>query len=249
MNRAVRTEYRKYADRISADIPGAVYPLSVIEGIQSGDIYEDGGDLLIWHRCGFAFVTEGCGTQMLDFAYELMTGSGDRRLVLLSDDTGVRTYFSGKSDIGIGTRLFFTYDAAGYKEPALPDGFTAEEINEDNIGRIRGRITPAFSWDNDEFLAKGKGYCVMHGNDAVSWAFSAAISGRELDIGVETSERYRGLGLAAAAASKLISYALSHGRHPVWACHSENAASRRTALKLGFVKCAECLTFGKLNSR
>ena len=69
MNRAVRTEYRKYADRISADIPGAVFPLSVIEGIQSGDIYEDGGDLLIWHRCGFAFVTEGCGTQMLDFAY------------------------------------------------------------------------------------------------------------------------------------------------------------------------------------
>ena len=52
------TDYRKIrhlTDQISVE---KVYPLSILEGIQSGEIYVDDTDspnaALIWHYCGFA---------------------------------------------------------------------------------------------------------------------------------------------------------------------------------------------------
>ncbi len=245
MRKISEAEYSGFADRIGSDIPGAVYPLSVIEGIQDGDIYEDGDDWLIWHTGGFAFVREGCGAAMLGLIYELMTDSSGRRLVLFSNDSGVRGYFSGKPDIAAGKRYFFAFGAPGRRVPGLPDGFTLEETDREIAGRIRGRIVPSQYWGSDGFFTKGKGFCVMHGNEPVSWAFSAAVSSRELDIGVETDERFRGLGLAAAAASRLAEDTVSRGRQPVWACSSENAASVKTAEKIGFVKVSECMTFRK----
>ena len=51
------TDYKKIrhlTDQISVE---KVYPLSILEGIQSGEIYVDDADspnaALIWHYCGF----------------------------------------------------------------------------------------------------------------------------------------------------------------------------------------------------
>ena len=82
----------------------------------------------------------------------------------------------------------------------------------------------------------------MHGDTPAAWAFSAAVSDDEIDIGVETLERFRGKGLAAAAASEMIRFSLAAGKKPVWACHAGNIASRKTAEKIGLVKTGECLT-------
>ena len=35
-----------------------VYPRSIIEGFQQGDVFTDGKAALFWHNCGFAFL---CG--------------------------------------------------------------------------------------------------------------------------------------------------------------------------------------------
>ena len=238
-------EYLIFANKISGDTPGAVYPLSVIEGIQNGDIFEDRGDFLIWHTGGFAFVSDKCGTTTLDFIHELMTDANNRRLVLFSNDNGVKEYFSGKPDIVIDKRSFFGYDNSRKITLTLPDGFAIEEINSENIGKIHGRVVPSFYWGSGGLFKRGKGFCITHENKVVSWAFSAAVSSKELDIGVETDEHFRGLGLAAAVASKLAEYALLLGKQPTWACNSENAASRKTAEKIGFIKTAECLIFRK----
>ena len=243
MKKVNDTEYYRFSDRITDAAACTVYPMSVIEGIQSGDIYEDGEDWLIWHTGGFAVVSDKCGTATLDFIHSLMTDSKNRRLVLFSNDSGVREYFASKPDIEIGKRYFFGYDSSREKEFRLPDGFAIKEMDAEDCGNIHGMVVPSFYWGSSGFLSKGKGFCITHDDEIVSWAFSAAVSSRELDIGVETDERFRGLGLAAAVASKLAEDTLSVGRQPTWACSSENAASRKTAEKIGFVKISECLTF------
>lgn len=96
-------------------------------------------------------------------------------------------------------------------------------------------------WENDDdFLYRGKGYCIICKNDIASWAFSAAVSSKEIDIGIETSPQYKQKGLGMIVARKMIQYAIGQGRNPVWACHCQNIASKTIAEKLGFVKISEC---------
>ena len=112
--------------------------------------------------------------------------------------------------------------------------------------RCKGRIVPLFSWeDKQSFLQRGKGFCVTDGDRVAACAFSSAVSGREIDIGVETAEGYRKRGLAYTAARAMIVYILKENKRPVWACSSENEGSRRLAESLGFVKTAECYTIGR----
>ena len=90
-------------------------------------------------------------------------------------------------------------------------------------------------------LAKqGKGYCIMHGEEIAAWAFSAAVSSEEIDIGIETVESHRQKGLAVIIAAKMVEYTISQGKNPVWACYYKNMASQRIAEKLGYIKTGEC---------
>lgn len=74
----------------------------------------------------------------------------------------------------------------------------------------------------------------------MSWAFSAAVSTKEIDIGIETNSQYQQRGLGFIVARKMIQYVISQGKKPVWACHYKNAASEKMAEKLGFNKKTEC---------
>lgn len=44
-------------------------------------------------------------------------------------------------------------------------------------------------------MKKGKGYCITCENDIASWAFSVAVSTKEIDIGIETNSKYKQQGL------------------------------------------------------
>ena len=116
-----------------------------------------------------------------------------------------------------------------------------ENTDAELLSKIKGRITPYFSWDNaDEFLSKGKGYCIVTDGEVAAWAFSAAVSSTEIDIGIETQEKYQHRGFAAIVSKAMIKYVLEQGKIPVWACHYKNIASAKLADKLGFDKVAEC---------
>ena len=77
---------------------------------------------------------------------------------------------------------------------------------------------------------------------AVSWAFSAAVSKDELDIGIETVSNFRHMGLGLAAAEKMIGFCFEQHKRPVWSCDANNIASQKIAEKLGFVKHSEYVT-------
>ena len=248
--RTDKTSYEKYIGRIDRDSCGAIYPFSVAENIQQGDIFTDGDAVLFRHFCGFAHIYGIRGNDLLESVYKEILSAGSKpgeRFILFVQEEDMLSFFRTKDDVVIENRLFFEYP--GNTAPPvreLPSGLCMREIDEELTGRLNGRITPHFSWDDmSGFVRYGKGYCVTDGESAAAWAFSAAVSSEEIDIGIETDGRYRQVGLATACAEEMIRYILSIGKRPVWACHAGNEASHRLAEKLGFVKVSECFTVRK----
>ena len=122
-------------------------------------------------------------------------------------------------------------------------GYDLCELGEELFDTVEGRVTPRFSWrTSEEFLRNGKGICVLHGERAAAWAFSAAVSDYEMDIGVEALPEYRHMGLAFLAAEQMIRCCSEQGKRPVWSCDTGNTASRRLAEKLGFSVLSEYTT-------
>ncbi len=243
------SDYLQYINEIDC---GAVYPLSIAEGLQNGEIYEseDKRSVLLWHHCGFAFLAGVCDETFLEAVYELILDQNHadkRRLLLFVNSTAAKDFFSVKANIVIEQRYFFEHrNAQPVYHTVLPDGYTIQEIDEDILCRMQGRIVPSFSWSSDKvFLEKGKGFCILHGDHIAAWAFSAAVSSKEIDIGVETSPEYRNLGFAAVVSSRMIQYILAQNKKPVWACHAQNMASQALAEKIGFEKTGECLIVKK----
>lgn len=230
--------YHGYTDYARAVPYGRVYPLSVCEGRQSGDIYTDGRAVLFWHRCGFAAVG---GEVSENFIYEVkkLMQDSERRLVLFADDEIAEHFGEGYAK---ARRLFFEYpEGKAVKQYPLPEGYEMSLLMPWLIPQLTGRIVPAFSWENDrQFLDHGTGFCVTHEDRPCAWAFTAAVGGDEVDIGVETAENYRRKGLACAAAAMTAAAVKEHGKKPVWACHEGNTGSAGLAQKLGFIKTNEC---------
>ena len=69
-------------------------------------------------------------------------------------------------------------------------------------------------------------------------AFTSARSVGHADVAVYTLERWRGRGLAAAAASLVARRLQEASQVPVWSTGEDNRASLRVAQKLGFVPLA-----------
>jgi len=252
MYKADIKEYGRFGELIPGDSPMSCYPLSVIDLAQSGDIFTDTGDqVLIWHRGGFVFLYGSYDDSFLDGVCDLLTdrcGTNDRRFLLISPDTAVFSRFENCPDILIEKRYFFSYPADKTVEaPALPEGFEVRDMRPDELPQITGQVVPLFYWgDAEAFLRSGMCSVVTCEGRVVSWAFSAALCGAMVDIGIETLPEYRGKGLALAVCQHLIRRILSEGRRPVWGCHYRNPASENLAYRLGFVKESEAFTFKKI---
>ena len=234
--------YPEVIGRIAPECCGAVYPLSVAKGIQSGSIFADDSrkTVLVRHCCGFAFLFGNAGeTELSEIAEMMRNPAPFRRFLLLTEGRQTADRYAPQRGFVQERRLFFRYDGAA-EIPAPPE---AAEITAAILPQLAGSITPAFSWtEGEQFLKNGKGYCIIQDGQPAAWAFSAAVSDREMDIGVETASAYRRRGLAAKAVRAMIAYTLAQGKQPVWACHAGNTASRRLAEALGFRQCGECIT-------
>lgn len=242
-----KVQYSKLIDIASTHDCGCVYPLSVAEGIQEGEIYTgskgDYNKILFWVQSGFAYLSGNIDEDFLNDIYDFMldrSKTGDKRVLLMSKDEYVLDYFKGKKGIVMECRYLFEYTGKN-NVLELPMEYELKEMNKELLVKIHGTIVPSLFWkQNNEFLKKGKGYCISCGDDIVSWAFSAAVSTKEIDIGIETNPNYKKKGLGMIVASKMIQYTLEQGKNPVWACHYKNIASEKMAESLGFVKEDEC---------
>lgn len=218
------------------------YPISIVEQIQPGRIFvnslEDIQTVLFWHYCGFAYLVGEINEVMLHEIHQLIAQNFAGRLsrfILQTDNQQVKEILLKQQDIEISHRFNFCLSHPERLDLSIHKGFSMQEIDEVIIEKLEGRIIPTLFWDKvTPFLEKGKGYCLIHDNEIVACAFTAAIGGGRMDIGIETKAAYRGLGLGKVVASQLAKYILAQGYEPVWACHEKNIASRKLAESIGF---------------
>ena len=242
-----RSSYKEFIGYAGNCTANRVYPTSIAAGIQDGEIYaDDNGCVLFWHYCGFGHISGNVSVQVLEEIYQrFLTADTERRFVLITDSEFVSDHYSGREMLRSDKRIEYSYVGMPEDPPRLDDRYVVERITKDNIGCVRERITPSFSWeDSGHFLRDGSGFIARSKEDGsfAAVAFSSAVSPDEVDIGVETAEVHRRHGLASYLAYRMIEEVLRQGKRPVWACHSENTASMKLAEKIGFVKSAECYT-------
>jgi RimJ/RimL family protein N-acetyltransferase len=92
-----------------------------------------------------------------------------------------------------------------------------------------------------EFAARDVGFCLIHGDELVSWCASEYTcepfpgAGKMCHLGIYTSERYRRQGFATLVASATAERCLESGITDIgWHCWDANMASAATAQKVGF---------------
>ena len=246
MERVSPDNFRHMMRFVDPAAGGAVYALSVCEMSQHGEIFTDHDTVLFWHDCGFSLLYGAYDEQVLEQVYQqfLLAQNAGRRFVLFAFRPETEQFFREKEHLAFGKREFFAYPPEQPFTPEpVPQGYHLCGLDGDLPEILPGRITPRFSWrKTSEFLHHGKGFCLMQDSSPAAWAFSAAVSAHEIDIGVETAPEHRHCGLGIVAAGQMVRYCLGQHKRPVWACDAQNAGSRRIAEKLGFVKESECVT-------
>lgn len=69
---------------------------------------------------------------------------------------------------------------------------------------------------------------------SIAQAYGTMVGNDSCEIGVIINPDYRGKGYIVYPAIKVIEKCLDLNLKPVWSCNTENIASLKTALKLGF---------------
>ncbi|QSX07000.1 GNAT family N-acetyltransferase [Sedimentibacter sp. zth1] len=85
----------------------------------------------------------------------------------------------------------------------------------------------------EDFLNRGFGYCIMHGEKVICCATSYSIYDGGIEIEIDTDPEYRKKGLATIASAALIIDCLDRGIYPSW--DAANLNSVGLAKKLGYV--------------
>lgn len=219
-----------------------VYPLSIIEGVQKGEIFVDNDEtptaVLIWHYCGFANILgdydEGFIKETMKMMLNPPEGHSGRMALQTDNDRRLEELILTVPMVVKHERFIFEF--AGEKNGIL-DTKEAElkEITAENYELLKGRIIPTFSWVNKEaFLKNGFGYCLIENGKMIACAFSSGVSKDYVDIGVETTEECRGKGYGRMVAAKMVKEILQKGQMPVWGCDVRNEASMKLACSVGF---------------
>ena len=236
------TDYRKIKHLRDHIIIEKVYPLSILEGIQKGEIFVDDDKApnvaLVWHYCGFANILGNYDEKFIEETMNLMQnppdGHSGRMALQTEDDCRLEKMIQRTPTVAKHERYIFEF--AGKKDnPPHTLGAKLKEISHDNYELMKGKIIPSFSWPNqEEFIENGFGYCLVEEGKMLACAFASGVSKEYVDIGVETAEECRGKGYGRIVAAEMVKEILSRGKTPVWGCDIRNEASTRLACSVGF---------------
>lgn len=225
------------------------YYHAILNGLQKGRVFADDPNrpraVLFWHYAGYGFAAGAPDGSFIEQVLAMIRQEHPcfvqdtalkKRFILQQDDPSEQHVLENASGLLRSERLCFAFEGRRMATRALPSGYQLQTADASVLARLTGSVTPSFSWSsNEEFLRGGVACCVMHGHEPAAWAFSAAIGGGRMDIGVETAPAHRGRGLARAAAAALADAALRMELAPVWGCDASNLASARTAESAGFI--------------
>ncbi len=152
--------------------------------------------------------------------------SMDAMLAALREDQEIRWVESGPA----------------YRFPdELPVPVNVTRITRSELHLLR-RMVPDLEEMAGAFEAREPRVAVVEDGDAVSLCYSARLTSRAAEAGVETLDGYRGRGYAGAAVAGWAHAIRAMGRIPLYSTSWDNLASQAVARKLGLVQYATDLS-------
>ncbi|QWU17946.1 GNAT acetyltransferase [Paenibacillus sophorae] len=245
-------EYAKAEEPLREVTINTLFAQAVIHGHISGEVYTD--DL---HNPAAFYIVHPYGMSLLfgetdreSFRHKLVehvenTNKTRQKSEWLqvhprSWDSLIRSVMGPDSAVQEeNTRVNFAFDRSRYEQAVKKYGKSDYEIvptTREIFRELEGGVAPKHFWrDSEQFAERGIGYTLMDGSEAASTSFAAFLEDNQLEIGIETSEKFRGKGYAFHVCSALIDYCLEANLEPVWSCRQENEGSYYLAQKLGFI--------------
>ncbi len=231
-----------------------LFARSVAEKKVNGSVYVDNtekpGTFYIVHPYGMSLLFGETGNDnfnsgFLEYAlntsgvrnrYEWLQafpGSWNKKLSALFGDNLVKsadnTGNNKNNKIEENTRVNFKFNKEKYldfKSKNIDNKYNILRTDKEMFENMQGSVVPKYFWnDAEHFCNHGVGYSLIYENKQVSVAFSSFIHDKQLELGIETLEGYKGKGFALYTCSALIDYSIDNGYEPVWACRLENTGS------------------------
>jgi RimJ/RimL family protein N-acetyltransferase len=176
--------------------------------------------------------------RMLDFVLNYSPETWESKLDVVLRDTAPMKHY----------RQHFTFKQLKVDwKVQLPDGLVMTRVDEKLLARTElknieeVRRWALRSWQSvGNFMEKGFGFCLLHGDAIVCWCIADYVAGKAYEIGIHTDEDYRRRGLATLTVAAAVEHCLTWGATEIgWHCWSSNVASAATARKVGFEQTIE----------
>lgn len=133
-------------------------------------------------------------------------------------------------------RIELEYTAKNIELPQPKNNFILKNIDAAIFAKCSWRDFISLLYGSSElFLHNGFGVALTDNELVIGEAYAACIGNGFCEVGIVTHPDYRGQGIATQVAAALIKQCLDRQLIPMWSCDSENPASLKVALKLGFV--------------
>lgn len=132
-------------------------------------------------------------------------------------------------------------------EAARPVQYPVKAIDAENFRRCTWHSFISGYFGGDElFLKNAKGFCLIDKHKVIAESYGLKVRGKA-EIGVVTSEEYRGHNLGTIITAYMLEYCSQNNLQPMWSCNLDNPASLAIALKLGFVEDCRYYFLRKIN--
>lgn len=175
------------------------------------------------------------------------TAARPRELVYGNDAAWRQVILDVHGD-GVFDRPMRDYDAHGIDtgsllrlEAARPAGFHLQAFDPGLTAQLDSGLEPhalqVFESTQD-FLDHGMGFGAVHDGQLACAATSYTRSSRSVEVAIATRAAFRGCGLAAATAARLLRECLTRGLVPCWS--ASNPVSQRLAVRLGYRPAGVC---------
>ena len=148
MRKVPTSDYKLYIPWARENTANSIYPCSIAEGLQPGDIYVNDGQniesVFFWHYCGFGYISGKASDKLMSDIYsEMISSHSGRRLVLITSDDDVTAFFRDK-DVLTDSRAEYSYLHQGSSFAIDRNAFRIEQIDSENISKIE-ELAGAFS--------------------------------------------------------------------------------------------------------
>ena len=216
---------------------------AVLEGRQ-GHATAAGGAARLSIGCYEMFGGDASGPE----ARALVAGAARPRELVYGNEPAWRRLILDVHGDGVFDRPMLDYDPAGIDrasllevEASLPPGFRLAALDEPLTRQLDAELEPhalqAFPSPRD-FLRDGLGFGAVQDGRLACAATSYTRSFRSVEVAIATRPAFRGRGLAAATAARLLRECLDERLTPRWS--ASNPVSQRLAVRLGYRPAGVC---------